>query len=451
MIKKIKSYINSGDQRTSLAKRNIAGSFGLKAIDVAIDFLIVPLSLAYLTQTDYGIWLMIHSMVNWLNLFDIGISHGYRNKLAIALSKNDMALAKTYTSTTYVIVGMISLLMALFGLFIVPFINWSRALNTTAESNEMLTMVMVTVVLTFALGLTLKIVTSVFLANQMPFLKNLTDSFIKILNLIGVLLIIVFTKGNLFDYALVFSLVPLLVLLISSLLFFNKRYKAYRPSFSSFDKTKINELLGLGFKFFIIQLGAIMLFMSDNVIIAHVLSPEDITPYQIAHKYFGVILIISSIIMMPFWTAITDAYEKKDYGWIKKSILSLNKIWIVGIVLTLILLAIFQPILSFWVGDDVNVSLFLAIQWSIFVVLQSYNTIYTYFLNGTGKVTVQVLTAILTLIINIPLSIYFASSLNMGSAGVLLATNCSILIYIIMRKIQYNKLINNTAKGIWNK
>ena len=62
MIKKIKSYINSGDQRTSLAKRNIAGSFGLKAIDVAIDFLIVPLSLAYLTQTDYGIWLMIHSM-----------------------------------------------------------------------------------------------------------------------------------------------------------------------------------------------------------------------------------------------------------------------------------------------------------------------------------------------------------------------------------------------------
>ncbi|MFT4802458.1 MAG: hypothetical protein ACI93N_002236 [Flavobacteriaceae bacterium] len=39
----------------------------------------------------------------------------------------------------------------------------------------------------------------------------------------------------------------------------------------------------------------------------------------------------------------------------------------------------------------------------------------------------------------------------MGSAGVLLATNCSILFYIIIRQIQYKKIINKTAYGIWNK
>ena len=260
--------------------------------------------------------------------------------------------------------------------------------------------------------------------------------------------LILFTDGNLYYYAISFSIIPLLVLLVSSLFFFHSKYKAYKPSISHFDKTKINDLMGLGMKFFIIQLGSTMLFLTDNIIIAHVLTPADVTPYQIALKYFSVIMIGFSIIITPYWSAITEAYQKNEMGWIKKSITTLNKIWGLGVIFSLVLLALFYPVLKIWVGKDIHVPLLLAMQCVLFVILQTKNRIFTYFLNGTGKIVVQMLTGVLTLVINIPLSIYFAKYLNLGSAGVLMATNFSILIYVVTRKIQYHKIINKTANGI---
>jgi hypothetical protein len=55
------------------------------------------------------------------------------------------------------------------------------------------------------------------------------------------------------------------------------------------------------------------------------------------------------------------------------------------------------------------------------------------------------------MIINIPLSIYFGKYLGWGSTGVILATCFSLVYSVILRPVQYFKLINNNAEGIWNK
>jgi len=451
MNKLLTKFIDLNDKRSNILRKNIFGSFFLRIVDVLVDFLLVPISLAYLTQTDYGIWLTINSIVNWMNFFDIGISHGYRNKLAIALSNKDYTLAKTYTSTVYVIIGAISLVLGLICLLTIPFINWENMLNTPTDYNNILTMVMLVVVASFTIRLTLKIITSVFLAHQMPFWRNLINTITKTLTLGLIVLAGYFTNKNLLVFALIQSLLPLLVLVISTILFFNKKYKYIRPNFSFFDKDVIKDLFGLGIKFFVIQLAATMLFTTDNVIIAHVLSPAHVAPYMITLKYFGAFSIIFAIIKTPYWSAFTDAYQKGDYKWIRKSISTLNYIWIAGVVFTLVLFIAFEKIKIFWVGEDIQTPILLVCQCALFVLLQAYSSIYTSFLNGTGKVKLVMFTGILTLGINIPLSIYFAVNLNMGSAGILLATNCSLLLYIITRRIQYQKIINNRAYGIWNK
>ena len=95
IFKKIFKNTLKLDKRTLLIKKNTIGSFVLKFIVVALDFFIVPLTLSYLTQTNYGIWLTINSMIRWFNLFDLGISHGYRNKLSIAFENT---ISYTYLS-----------------------------------------------------------------------------------------------------------------------------------------------------------------------------------------------------------------------------------------------------------------------------------------------------------------------------------------------------------------
>lgn len=448
----IKSFVSKGDSRSVKAKKNIIGSMALKIVDILTDLALVPLALAYLTQTSYGIWLTIYSFTIWLNLFDVGVSHGLRNKLSSAISEKNSILIKKYTSTAYFIIGAISLLLLLIAIFIVPFVNWNFVLNTQAISNPVLKKILLIVLASFSLTLTLKIITSIFLAKQMPFLVSLINTTTKLGIAFGIVLIIYFSsESNLTYFATIYSVIPIVILMLFSIIMFRKKFKSFIPSIVYFDRSLIKDIMGLGLSFFIIQIGATMLFLTDNIIITQIFDPSAVTPYQITNKYFSITLIIFSIIIGPYWSAITEAYKKKEINWIKNSIYNLHKVWGILFILSIIMLLIFNPILKLWTGGEISVGFMLSSQFALFAILQSLNNIYTYFLNGVGILRVQLITGLVSLIINIPLSVFFAKTLNLGTAGIIMATNCSIVIYIITRRIQYLKIINGKAYRLWKK
>ena len=271
------------------------------------------------------------------------------------------------------------------------------------------------------------------------------------MTLIIIIIAGLFSNKSLLIFTLIQSLLPLFIFLIVTIIFFNYQYKHITPSLRLFDKSLISDLFGLGIKFFLIQLAAALLFASDNIIISHILSPAHVTPYTITLKYFSVFSIFFLIVQQPLWSAFTDAFNKRDFKWIRKSIKKLNYFIMFAIPLLIAFFLLFDKVKLIWVGEDIVTPLLLVIQCAIFVLLKSYSDIYTSFLNGIGKINLVLITGVFTLLFNIPLSIYFAVNLELGSAGVLLATNCSLILYIITRKIQYNKIINNKAYGIWNK
>jgi Na+-driven multidrug efflux pump len=75
---------------------------------------------------------------------------------------------------------------------------------------------------------------------------------------------------------------------------------------------------------------------------------------------------------------------------------------------------------------------------------------YTYFINGVGKVKLQMYTIGIAALINIPLSIFFAKKIEMGVSGIIFATILCIIPHCILCRIQYKKIINNVAFGIFN-
>lgn len=452
IVTTVSAKIFNGNSRSRLAKKNILFSIVLKFVDAISDYLLVPISLAYLTQINYGVWLTISSLINWLNVFDVGISHGLRNKLTVSLSDKNDKLSKEYVSTAYVSILTISSFLMIISFIVVPNINWNYLLNVSTESNSTISYVVQMVSFTFCLTLILKILTSIFLAYQLPAFKFLMNSISKLFSLIVLSVFVYFldiSKDNLFFYSIIITTVPVLVLLFSNFYFFISKFKSIKPSFKFFKFDKVSEILGLGINFFIIQLSVTVLFLSDNLIISHVLGPQEVTPYQITGKYFNLVLVLFTLIITPFWSAITKAYNEGDINWIKRVIKKLHIVWFSIIVLSLLLSFLFYPILDFWIGSSVYIPVAIVIQWSIFCVLQCLNMIYTYFLNGVGYLKIQLIGAIFTLVLNVPLSYFFAKNFGLGSSGVLLATNLSILIYIISRKIQYHKVINNSAVGIW--
>jgi Na+-driven multidrug efflux pump len=68
-----------------------------------------------------------------------------------------------------------------------------------------------------------------------------------------------------------------------------------------------------------------------------------------------------------------------------------------------------------------------------------------------GKLRVGFYVSIFTAIINIPLCIFLAKYTNWGVSAIIAASCISLVLDIILMPIQYLKIINNTATGIWNK
>lgn len=444
----IADSLNSSNKRTQGIKRNILGSAVLKAIDVVADFLLVPLSLGYLTQTDYGIWLTLNAVVNWMNFLDVGVSHGFRNKLAIAYANEDFALAKTYTSTVYVLVAFISVVLIVLTILVAPIVNWNKLLNV--DYGTQLEGILVVVVGAFALRLSLNVVTSVFLAVQMPAYKDLVHTCSKAILLLSIWLLAAFSERDLFLFAIAQSVVPLLALLGASVISFRGKFKSIRPSLSGFDVNETRGLLGLGLQFFVLQMSAIMLFATDNVIISHVLSPQEVVPYSVCMKYFGVYATLFAIVNTPFWSAFTESFERGDYTWIRSSVARLVRFWLISLIPISLMIALFYPFKNLWLGPELTVPLALVIQAALFVSLQALNRIYTQFINGVGKLRLSLVTSFVTLFMNIPLSIYFSVNMNLGLSGILLATNLSLVMYIVTRGSQYHMIMNRKASGIWN-
>lgn len=103
----IKKYIQNGDARSVMVKKNIAGAFVLKCISILISLQVVPLTINYVNPTQYGIWLTLSSIIAWLSYFDLGFAHGFRNRFTEAVAKNDFKSAREYVSTTYAVLSII--------------------------------------------------------------------------------------------------------------------------------------------------------------------------------------------------------------------------------------------------------------------------------------------------------------------------------------------------------
>ena len=93
----------------------------------------------------------------------------------------------------------------------------------------------------------------------------------------------------------------------------------------------------------------------------------------------------------------------------------------------------------------------LSVASGIFVIIANWNNIFAYFINGVGKVRLQLYYSMIIALLNIPLSIFLAKYMGLGVTGIMVSTNICLIFASIWTPIQYKKLISGTAKGIWNK
>lgn len=437
------AYLDSAG-RTKVVKRHISLTFVYKALAIGLSYLLVPLTIKYLNIEQYGIWMTLLSIMTWVTFFDIGLGNGLRNKLTEALSTNDIKLARTYVSTAYVAVSFIALIFFVMLIFILPFAPWNKIFNTTSVSNTELLKVVFIVGLFFLFNFVLSLCNQMFYAYQKASVAAISPVLLNIFALIAIYTLINLASGSLLYLGFCYGLSMVLSNLLLILYFF-KKHREVIPSTKYFDLSKIREIGSLGVKFFIIQLAALLIFASDNMIITQVFEPGEVTPYNVVFKLFSIIIIGHGIIVAPLWSAYTAAYAKGDIKWIRNILKKLNLLMIPTIIGVLMLTIFARDIINLWVGHKIKFPYLLVVFMGIYTIIFVWNNIYAYFINGIGRIEPQLYSAIIAGLINIPLSIYFAKFLEMGISGVILGTIISLSPFAIIGPLQTYYILNNST------
>ena len=333
-----------GHGRTVKAKKNIIASFSIKGVSIIIGFLMIRITLNYLDQTKYGIWLTLTSFLTWFSFFEIGLGGGLRNKLAESLANKDYELGMSYVSTTYAILGIIISVVGITFFFGNFFIDWTLILNTDKNLGKELSLLALIVFGFFFLQFVLKLVSIVLVADQRPAIADSFGPIGNLISLIAIYILTITTKGSLIYLGWVLSISPIVILIVATIYFYSGDYKHITPSIKYVEFKYAKDLLNLGFKFFLIQISALIMFQSSNIIIAQFFGPDEVTPFNLAYKLFSVILMVFTIVMSPFTAAFTEAWVKKEIDWIKNTVKHLFYIWL-GLVFTAVFLYVISDFL----------------------------------------------------------------------------------------------------------
>jgi O-antigen/teichoic acid export membrane protein len=441
----------SGHSRSVKAKKNILAVFFLKGLSVIISFVFVPLSIKFLGTEKYGIWLTVSSVIAWINIFDFGLGNGLRNKLVESITLKKNKLAKTYVSTSYVMVFLLSVLIFVFSFLLLHYIDLPALFNVHKIYEQELNNLVIIVLAVFSVQFVVKLINSVFLAIQQPAYSNLLNTLASAFALLAVFVLYNFYKGNLIAFAFIVSVINVIVPLIASIVMYSTKLKAYAPSFRYVDFSKLKSLFNLSILFFITQSAALIVYATDNLIITNISGPQEVTNYQVAFKYFNIIIVFYTIITTPLWSAFTEAFIQKDMQWIKNVFRKYLILWTVTILVILLMLFIAPYFYTIWVGSTVTVSPLLNVLIAFWVLLSTFIMIFSNFLNGVNKIRLSMYQSVIVAIINIPLSFYFGKNLGMGSSGVILATIICISLRVIFQPYQVYKILRGEATGIWNK
>lgn len=447
----VSNLIKRGTTRSRKIKINIAYSAAIKGISILTSFLLVPITLKYLGTEDYGIWLTLSSVIAWFAFFDMGIGNGLRNLFSEAVTLKNTQLAKTYVSTAYAGLAIVLVFSAV--LFIVTniFIDWNTLLNAPASRTYDLNTIAVLIFTLFLFRMELKLISVILLADQRTALSSVFEPAANIISLGAIYLLTLSTSGSLQNFILVVSLSPVIVFSLASVYFFRKEYKQYSPSLKFIELKYLRSLGGLSTKFFLIQIAVLIIFSTDNLIITRILGPQEVTLYNIAFKYFNIVTMAFAIVITPFLPAFTEAYIKDDTQWIRNANGKLLTTWSLVLIAVIAMVLLAKLFYNFWVGDGIIIPFQLNVFMALFILISTWNNIYVYFINSTGKLTIQVIGSLISAFLNIPISIYLAREMNMGTSGVILGTCISLFPGVIIGPVQYYKILNKTAKGLWSR
>ncbi|WP_133965447.1 lipopolysaccharide biosynthesis protein [Eubacterium limosum] len=405
-----------------------------KFVGMGCSLISAPLLLQCLGDEKYGVWVSLLSIISWIYYFDLGIGNGLRNRLTTSIAMNDIETSKKYLCISYILLSTISIVMFTVVYVFISRLDFGQALNIHLN-DESINRILIVAVLLACLNFVVSLVNNVLYALQKSSAVGFFNIIGQILFIMGLVIYKLFNIKVLLLFAIAEGGAQLLKNLIESIYVYGKN-PILRFSLKDLDFKYANGILSFGLQMFIVQIAALILNSTDNLIIIKYFGATAVTPYSMCYKYFNIINTVFVAIVTPLLSAYTAAYAKKDIKWIKttlKKSLALYGIFFIGIIVAAF---IFKPFASIWLHKQLDYPNGLILLTAIYFALLIFMHIFSTFLTGLGMIKETTIANVIQAIINIPVSIILSTKCGFGINGVILGSIASMLVVLIVAPIK---------------
>lgn len=404
---------------------------GAKGITVLTTLVSVPLTLGYLGEERYGLWMTISSVFAILAFADLGLGNGLVNAISEADGKDDRQLARQCVSSALLMLSGVAALLCVAFAIAYPYISWERFLNVSsaraiAEAGPAMT----AFVACFLISMPVGVVARVQMGYQEGFANSLWSAAGNFMGLAAVL-VAIYLRASLAWLVLAMAGTPVIANLANAVVLFGYRRPWLLPRVKAASLAIAAKLLRLGLLFFILQIAVAMAYASDNLVISQVLGSAAVTQYSVPARLFSIPLVVIGMVLGPLWPAYGEAFARGDVLWAKKMLVRSLAASAVLATLAAVPLVVFGSwLLHVWAGKEIHASWLLLAGLGIWSVLNSVGNALAMALNGANVIRFQVITASLMAILALGLKIGLARAL--GVPGVIWATVIAYSVVVVL-------------------
>lgn len=291
-------------------------------ISMAVGFLSAPISLNYWKEEKFAILSIIISLITYLSVSSLGLN----SAAATLIAKN-----KDFEDKIKILKKSFHFLIILVILFIITLFfiqkntsNWIFIFGKI--SPDLVGEVSYATFLMaffFFINLPFSLISSALFGFQKVYIDKAFNTFSAILNFI-ILLLIVYLKESLIFFSLLSGLSNLLISMIRSFYFYFFIYKKEsnfihnKINYSKNPETSLSYIVKTGLKMFSINLAAMVIWNTDNIVIAHFIDIKKVTPYSLTYKFYNLIFTLLIIINTAINPIIGKEIANKNWEWLDK-------------------------------------------------------------------------------------------------------------------------------------
>jgi O-antigen/teichoic acid export membrane protein len=425
---------------------------------MGLSFLVIKILNQTMQSNYFGLWLLILSVVGWINIVDGGVSNGLRNKVAFCFANNEFKKIKDSLSSTLFYMLLILLPITIVLISIILSIDLRGVINAVGFLKDEISVLATTILLSAIINVYFLQLSAVAYGIQKPLFDPIKNLIFQILFLIFSVIIknIDLEESSSILYAVSGGYILATVLsnfISSSVFLLTNRYLV--PAFSYVSIDSFRDILVPSGGFLILQLSAIVLFATDSVLVASLFSVDQVSEYNLASKIFFIFIFVQGALIAPFWS---------KYSSIKENETELRRLLFVSLRICLLvctavvgLMFVAEDVMRVWLGDNnyYNREVCLAIM--ILVLVRLFSSNFSTLLNGLGVFRMQIITSLIAAVLNIPISVFLVKIWGMGVEGVAYGTVFSLVIfalpapfyvYVVLRKIRTGEHVPSPGRAV---